>query len=253
MNLLKEIGLLTLRCIRASLRNPIFLFMGVITPVIYLAFFTPLLSALAANGSLGVDNVLTLFIPGMLPIIAFSTGIFTGFGMIDDVRSGVLERFRVSPAKRFSILSGPVLFDVCSVFFQSLLFIIIALPFGFRANPLGLLILFVLLALLTIVTSSFGNAMAVILKSEDRYGPVVHGINLPVLLLSGTLLPMTLAPSWLKIIAHFNPVYYVVEASRSLAFGNITSINVLFAFLALIPFVIFTMCWATNVFKKVVT
>ena len=65
--------------------------------------------------------------------------------MIDEVRSGILERFRVTPARRFSILSGPVLFDTCSVFFQSLLFIIVAIPFGFRSSLLGMLILFVLL------------------------------------------------------------------------------------------------------------
>ena len=91
------------------------------------------------------------------------------------------------------------------------------------------------------------------MKSEDRYAPVVHGINLPVLLLSGTLLPMSLAPTWLNIVAHFNPVFYVVEASRALALGNITSIQVLYAFLVLIPFAVLTMYWATSVFRKVVT
>lgn len=252
MNILKEILLLTKRAIEACLRNPIFLFMGVATPIIYLALFTPLLNTLVLNGGLKTDNVMTLFIPGMLPIIAFSTGIFTGFGMIDEIRSGVIERFRVTPARRFSILSGPVLFDTLTVFFQSILFIIIALPFGFRANIFGLLVLFILLALLTCTTSAFGNAMALIVKNEDRYAPIVHGINLPVLLLSGTLLPMTLAPRWLNIMAHFNPVYYVVEASRLLAQG-IFSIEVLYAFVVLIFFTLLTMIWATNVFRKVVT
>jgi ABC-2 type transport system permease protein len=194
-----------------------------------------------------------MFIPGMLPIIAFSTGLFTGFGMIDQVRAGILERFRVTPAKRFSILSGPVLFDTCSVFFQSLLFIVVAIPFGFRTSLLGMLILFILLGILTIITSSFGNALAIILKSEDKYAPIVHGINLPILLLSGTLLPISLAPTWMKIVAHFNPVYYVVEASRALAVGDLTSVNVLYAFAILIPVAVLTMQWATNVFRKVVT
>jgi len=253
MQILKEVLLLTKRSIEACLRNPVFLFMGVATPIIYLALFTPLLNTLILNGGLHTDNVMSLFIPGMLPIIAFSTGIFTGFGMIDEIRSGVIERFRVTPARRFSILSGPVLFDTLTVFFQSLFFIIIALPFGFRANFLGLIILFLLLALLSCTTSSFGNALALIVKNEDRYAPIVHGINLPVLLLSGTLLPMSLAPRWLNILAHFNPVYYVVEASRLLAKGEIFSMNVLYAFLVLICFTLISMVWATNIFKKVVT
>jgi len=253
MNVLREIGLLTMRCIRIALRNPIFLFMGVATPIIYLALFAPLLRTLCSYGVLNTGNVLTLFVPGMLPIIAFSTGLFAGFGMIDEIRSGLLERFRVTPASRFSILSGPVLFDTCATLFQSLLFILVALPFGFRANLVGMLVLFVLLALLTLTTSSFGNALGVIVKSEDRYAPIIHGINLPILLLSGTLLPMSLAPSWLKTIAHFNPVYYAVEASRALAVGDFTNSSILYAFLILSGFTILTMSWATRIFKKAVT
>lgn len=253
MNILKEIGLLTFRYIRASMRNPVFLFMGVITPLIYLAFFTPLLGTLASNGGLKTDNILSLFVPGMLPIIAFSTGLFTGFGTIDELRSGIIERFRVTPASRFSILAGPVSFDICAALFQSLLFILIALPFGFRANFMGMVILFLLLGLLTMITSSFGNALGVLVKSEDRYAPIGQGIQLPVLLLSGTLLPISLAPKWLAIIAHFNPVYYVVEASRALALGNLNSMSVLYAFLILLAFATLTMTWATRVYKKAVT
>lgn len=252
MKILKEIGFLTLRCIRAALRNPVFLVMGVVTPLVYLLLFSPLLSTLASHGVLGTDNVMTLFIPGMLPIIAFSTGLFTGFGIIDEVRSGVIERFRVTPASRFSILSGPVLFDTCAALFQSLLFCLIAIPFGFKANFLGMLLLFFLLALLTLTTSSFGNAVGVIVQSEDRYAPIVHGINLPILLLSGTLLPMSLAPGWLKVVAHFNPIFYVVEASRALAVGDFGS-SVVYALLILTAFAFLTMTWATRVFKKAVT
>lgn len=253
MKVLQEIGLLTLRCIRTALRNPVFLFMGVGTPLIYLGLFAPILKTLSTFGALETENVLTLFVPGMLPIIAFSTGLFTGFGMIDELRSGVLERFRVTPASRFSILSGPVLFDTCAAAFQSLLFCLIALPFGFRASILGMFVLFILLALLSLTTSSFGNALGVMVKSEDRYAPIVHGINLPILLLSGTLLPMSLAPSWLRIIAHFNPVYYVVEASRALAIGDFGSNSILYALLILSAFTALTMTWATRVFRKAVT
>lgn len=253
MRVIKEIGLLTFRCILEALRNPIFLFMGVIMPLLYLTLFTPLLGTLASNGSLDTDNVLTLFVPGMLPIMAFSTGLFTGFGMIDEVRSGLIERLRVTPARRFSILLGPVLFDVCSALFQTLLFTLISLPFGFRANLFGMIILFVLLAMLTLITSSIGNSLGLILKSEDRYAPLVHGINLPILLLSGTLLPMSLAPKWLNIVAHFNPVFYVVDASRALALGEFTSPSILYAFSILSLFALGALFWSTRVFKKAVT
>ena len=253
MKTLRELRLLTWRCMLARLRNPVFLFMGIAIPLIYLALFTPLLGTLISRGGWGTDHVLTFFVPGMLPIIAFSTGLFTGFGIIDELRFGVIERLRVTPASRFAILGGRVFFDTCAALFQSVMFVLIALPFGFRANALGMGVLFVLLALLTLITSSFGNTAGVVLKSEDRYAPIIHGINLPVLLLSGTLLPMSLAPPWLKVIAYFNPVYYVVNASRALALGEFSSPTILYAFAILTPFAVFILFWATNVFKKVVT
>jgi len=60
--------------------------------------------------------------------------------------------------------------------------------------------------MIIIITSSFGNALGLILKDEERLSPILQGINLPVLLLSGMLLPMELAPKWLNYIAHINPL-----------------------------------------------
>ncbi|MGC2596063.1 MAG: ABC transporter permease [Rhabdochlamydiaceae bacterium] len=247
-----DIYLLSMRCIKISIRNPIFLFMGVITPLLYLTFFSPLLDTLAINSKFSSGNVLDLFVPGMLPYIAFTTGLFAGFGTIDELRSGLIERLRVTPVCRFALLAGPVIHDVCQTLFQSILFVLIAIPFGFRGNITGLAILFVLLILLTLIASSFGNAMGVITKSEDRFAPITHGISLPVLLLSGALLPIALAPLWLKTIAHCNPVYYVVEASRSLAQGHFMTFEIASAFGILVFFTILTMYWATNVFKKAI-
>lgn len=247
-----DIYLLSMRCIKISLRNPIFLFMGVITPLLYLSLFSPLLETLDMGGSFSSGNVLDLFVPGMLPYIACTTGLFAGFGTIDELRSGLIERLRVTPASRFALLAGPVIHDVCQALFQSLLFVLIAIPFGFRGNVAGLAILFILLTLLTLITSSFGNAMGIITKSEERFAPISHGISLPILLLSGTLLPIALAPLWLKTIAHCNPVYYVVEASRSLALGHFFTVEIVSAFGILIFFTLITMYWATNVFKRAI-
>lgn len=250
MKVLRDIFLITLRYLKITAKNPVFLSMGIVFPVTYLSLFAPLLNNLAAKGSFFEGNVLNLFVMGMLPIIAFSTGIFTGFGIIDELRSGIIERFRVTPASRFAILAGPVFHDVCATLFQCAFFILIALPFGFRTSIVGIFILLLQLILLTLITSSFGNALGVLMKSEDRYAPIIHAINLPIFLLSGVLLPMSLAPTWLKTLAHFNPVYYVVEASRSLATGDIFNFSVLCSFSILIPIACLAMFWATSVFRK---
>lgn len=250
MKLTRDIYLLSMRCIKISIRNPVFLFMGIVSPFLYLSLFTPLLETLAKGNAFFSSNVLDTFVPGMLPYIAFTTGLFTGFGAIDELRSGLIERFRVTPVSRLALLAGPVVRDVCETLFQCILFVLIAMAFGFRGSFLGLSILFILLMLLAIITSSFGNAMGVITKSEERFAPITHGITLPTMLLSGTLLPIALAPLWLKTIAYCNPVYHVVEAARSLSTGSYLSLEVGLAFITLSTLATLTVYWATNVFKK---
>ena len=89
-----------------------------------------------------------------------------------------------------------------------------------------------------------------ILKDEDRLSPIVQGINLPIILLSGMLLPMILAPTWLRVIAHFNPAYYAVEAGRLLVAGQVFRAPVGEAFLFLVPLTILVVAWATKAFKN---
>src|SRR3990167_5630676 len=160
MKMLQEIGLFTMRKLRETRRNPIFLAMGIVVPILYLAFFSPLLKGM----HVGDANVLNTFVPGMLVLIAFFNGLFAGFGIIDELRSGIIERFRVTPASRFAILMGPVLRDTIATVIQVTFFILIALPFGFSPDIRGILLLYPLLILLVTITSSFGNAIGLVVK-----------------------------------------------------------------------------------------
>jgi ABC-2 type transport system permease protein len=63
-------------------------------------------------------------------------------------------------------------------------------------------------------------AGALTLKSEDAFAPVVNAIALPLLLLSGILLPMALAPDWLQFLSTINPLTHAVEAARALFNGD---------------------------------
>jgi ABC-2 type transport system permease protein len=247
-----DIKLLYIRKLREARRNPVFIVIGITMPFFYLSLFAPLLKSLTDNQGLLGNNVFTTFVPGMLANIAFNGGIFSGFSIIDELRSGLIERLRVTPASRFALLAGPVLRDITTTLIQVILFVLIALPFGFRMNIFGLGILLILLCLLVAISSSFGNAMGLISKDEDRFAPIVHSINLPMMLLSGVLLPMSLAPKWLQMLAHCNPIYYVVEAARHLAIGEVWHTTVIQAFLVIVPLLLLSLTWATKVFSKAV-
>ena len=77
--------------------------------------------------------------------------------------------------------------------------------------------------LATLLAPTAGEAKAYAaglwLKSEDALAPLLNMVSVPVLLLSGIMLPMTLAPGWLQRIAQLNPFSHVVDGARA-AFRN---------------------------------
>jgi len=182
------------------LRNPVWLFVGLSTPLLYLVLFTPLLNHLPLGGS-GHGRAIDDFLPGILSLQAFARGNGPGFGTIFELKSGFTERLRVTPASRLALLLGPVLFAIAAMFVFDILLVAVGAAFGFQVDLAGLGVLAVLLGLCS-------------------FASVVTGLNLPVLLLGGVLLPISFGPTWLRVLAHFNPLYYLVVASRELSGGR---------------------------------
>jgi ABC-2 type transport system permease protein len=252
MKLTRDIGLLYKRSFIQTLRIPVWVVIGISTPLLYLALFTPLLKNLAGGPGFPTDNVLDLFLPGILALMAFGSGTGAGFAVVFELQAGFTERLRVTPASRFALLIGPILSSLTWMFFFVIMIIVVAIPFGFNLHLGGTLVSFVLLALMMIVFAAFSVSVALLTKEISSVAAVMNGINLPILLLSGVLLPLTLAPQWMRVIAHFNPMYYVVEANRVLATGKIVDGDVALGFLVMVPLTAFILVWATRVYRQAV-
>ncbi|AGA59473.1 ABC-type polysaccharide/polyol phosphate export systems, permease component [Thermobacillus composti KWC4] len=249
MTIMTEIGLLFRRRLMEQIRSPIWLFMGLTTPLLYLALFAPLLKGIPAMAEAGIANV---FVPGLLALFALSSSTGIGWIIIHELNAGVVERFRVTPVSRFALLMGNVLKDVVMFLLPALLVIGVAGFAGFDIHAGGLAVLLVLLSLLAAMVSAVSGSLGLILREIGTLAAVVTGLQLPITLLAGVLLPISFGPRWLQVLAHLNPLYYVVEASRLLAGGVIWDGKVLLAFAVIGSLLAITLVWATNVYKKAV-
>lgn len=205
------------RAMRLSLRNPTWVIIGLIQPILYLGLFGPLLEhvPLAGPASTTAGNW-HIFVPGLLIQLGIFGAAFVGFGLVAEYRAGVIERMRVSPASRLALLLGPVLRDVVVLLVQAVILVVVAVPFGLRVPVLDAVIGVVLVGLLGAAFSSLSYAAALTLKSEDALAPLLNGLAIPLLLLSGILLPMSLGPTWLQGLSDANPLKYVVNGVRAL-------------------------------------
>jgi len=243
-------GLFFRRKLLEILRQPVWIITGLSAPLLYLALFEPLLKSLAGGAGFPSGQVLEVFVPGILTLMAFGAGMGAGWVVIWEMDSGVIERLRVTPASRLALLLGTVLRDIVMFAVPAVVVIVIAIPFGFQARWGGLALLLLLLAMLTAACSASSSALGIGLKQIGSLAAVVTGLQLPLTLLSGILLPLSLGPGWLRVLGHLNPMYYAVEAARDLAAGTITTAAVGIGFLVTGTAAALALWWGTRSYRQ---
>src|SRR4051794_31248851 len=214
------------RQMRILLRNPVWVVFGLTQPILYLVLFGPLLKNVTGGG-LGGNDSWRIFVPGLLMQLAIFGAGFAGFGIIQELREGVIDRQRVTPAHRLSLILGRTLQTTVTIGVQAVILILVAIPFGLNPSWGGIFATVVLVCVLSIGISAASYAMGLILKDEDAFAPFIQSVTLPLLLLSGVLLPMSLAPGWLETLSDINPLTHVVDAGRALFRGDFTDGDVL--------------------------
>ncbi|WP_088315826.1 ABC transporter permease [Kineosporia sp. R_H_3] len=244
----RESWIICRRQLRTALRNPAWVLIGIFQPILYLFLFGPLLKPLVAQ--LGATNAYTFFVPGMLVQLGIFGAFFAGFSLIGEWREGVIEAERVTPASRTALLVGRLGRDLLQLLVQALILVGLGWVLGMQA-PLSGAVLGVLLTLaIGGACAAASNALALTTKSEDVMAPVVNVVMMPVLLLSGILLPMTIGPPWLVEFSKFMPVRHIVDAVRS-AFAGHASLDTMFwgsAWAALL--LLAAVWWGTATFRK---
>jgi ABC-2 type transport system permease protein len=253
MTFLLQTGLFFQRKLLETLRQPVWIVTGLTTPLLYLALFTPLLNSFSGSPGFPRGHVLDVFVPGVLVLIAFGAGMGAGWPVIWELDTGVIERLRVTPASRLALLLGTVLWDIVMFVVPGVVVLVVASVAGFHAHWGGLVVLLVLLSLLTTACSATSSALGLNLKQIGGLAAVVTGVQLPLTLLAGILLPLSLGPQWLRVLGHLNPMYYAVQASRSLAAGTVLNGTVGVGFLVTAAAAGLALWWGTRSYHRAMT
>lgn len=236
------------RQIRLNLRNPAWVVIGMVQPVLYLALFGPLLKPLI--GRFGATNAYTFFVPGILVQLGIFGAMFAGFSLIAEWREGVVEAERVTPASRTALLMGRMLRDVSQLTVQALILVGLGVAFGMRASAFGMVLGVVLTVLIGAACAAASNAVALTTKSEDVMAPLLNMVMMPILLLSGILLPMSIGPAWLQRVSDVIPVKHIVTAVRSSFAGDVMSSSVMWGSAWTLLIFALALWWGTRVFRK---
>jgi ABC-2 type transport system permease protein len=247
---LRDTWLIFASSVKTTLRTPVFVIVGIFQPACYLLLFAPILQNIGSSVGFPSSNALEYFTPGVLVMMALFGSAFAGIGLISELRYGIIERLRVTPVSRFALLLGRALRDILVLLVQSILLLLIALPLGFRADPPGVIITLLLLLLVGLMAASCSYALALLFKNENAMVATLNFFTMPLLLLSGILLPLTLAPVVIRDIARIDPFAYTVNAARALFNGNLGDSAIPLGFGVLAVLALLALYWAARLFRN---
>src|SRR4051795_7022010 len=214
--MMRQTWQVALRYLRVLLRQPAFIVITLIQPIIWLLLFGALFKSVTLipgfHGS--YVNYLT---PGVVVMLAVSSAGWTGMGFIEDMNSGVMDRMLVAPAWRGAFNLGSVAQSMISVVIQTLLIVVLALALGADyVNGIGgILVLLLVAALLAATFASFSNGLGILTGQRETLIGAVSALLLPLTFLSGALMQLSLAPGWIGTVAKFNPVDWAASAARN--------------------------------------
>jgi ABC-2 type transport system permease protein len=250
MKFLHDTWVIFKRSIILSANNPLWIAIGLLQPILYLALFGPLLTKMATVPGFPPGDAWRVFVPGLLVQLGIFGGAFVGFAIIAEWRNGVIDRQMVSPAARGALIVGRVLRDVVVLLIQTVILLGAAITFGLRVPIEALLVGTVLVMMLGASFSALSNAAGLALKSEDAFAPLINTFALPILLLSGILLPMSMAPKWLQLVSDFNPFKHMVEALRSVFRSDYFTFTVALGFGLAVGLLLLSFWVGTQVFRN---
>src|SRR3990170_3829145 len=183
--MLRDTWLVFRRHMAISLRNPAWVLIGIMQPLLYLLLFGPLMEKIVSSTpGFPPGDSWQILAPALLVQLGLFGSMFAGFALLGDLRNGVVERLRV--------------------------------------------------------------------RSEEAFPALLTTISVPLLLLTGILIPITtdLAPRWLYVLSRINPFAHVMDAERASFRGDFSVDGLLTGSVVLFVITVLAVWWGARTFQK---
>jgi ABC-2 type transport system permease protein len=200
-------------------RSPFSIAITLLQPITFLLLFTPFLKSTMGASTYG--QAFQIYVPSLFCAMGLFSGLFAGFALIGAIRQGVITRIRVTPLSRVGLLLGRELMFVALVGFQALVVAVVAVIFGLREPPANILLALILLALMVLIGVSISYILAIFVPNVNALVNLTNGVTEPLALLAGTLIPLSVAPLWVRDVALWNPFAWGANGMRAIFQGHI--------------------------------
>ncbi len=254
-----EVGGIAGRWIKKTLRRPPFLFFSLVQPVVWFVLFTAAFAKISdipgfAN-STGTSSYLTFFTAAVVIQTVLASAMQSGVGFVTDMESGFLDKLKVAPIHRSSILLGKLLSDGARILLQTFVILVLAfvLGVGIATGIVGLALLFAIALGFGIAWSGISTFVALTTRNSESTLMISILTTFPLLFLSTAVMPLALLSPTVQAIAVYNPITYIADGLHQLIITSGFDWSVLgFAFLVTAAVGFVTLSATTAMFRRTV-
>ena len=218
---------LTKRNLITYVRKPDLLVFSTIQPVMFVLLFVYVFGGAIKRSLPAQLPYVDFLMPGIFVQTAIFAATYTGVGLAEDLKKGLIDRFRSLPMARSAVLAGRTLADMASIAFQVLLMLIVAIFVGFRVHagiPKAILAIIGILAIGYAFTWMFAFT-GLALKSVEAVQAASFTVIFPFVFASSAFVPASTFPGWLQGWAKINPVSIWVDTVRDLTLGSLNPVQ----------------------------
>jgi ABC transporter DrrB family efflux protein len=219
---LRDGYVVSVRNMRHFLRQPQLLLFSTIQPIMFVLLFSYVFGG-AIGGSLpeGVSYK-DFLLPGIFVQSTAFRATQTAIGLSEDMKRGVIDRFRSMPMSRSAVLAGRTLADLARTIFVILLMTIVGYAIGFRFHegPLEAVASILVVAAFGYALSWIFVYVGLIAKGPEAAQSAGFVAIFPLVFASSIFVPVDTMPDWLQAIADVSPVTATADAARALAIGG---------------------------------
>ena len=210
---------LALRNLRRIPRAPDLLISFTLQPLMFVLLFVYVFGgAIQTPGHDYVDFV----IPGLIAQTMFFGGFVTALGLADDLKKGLIDRFRSLPMSRGAVLAGRTLADVAtnSLSLAVMVSVGLIIGFSFDASPTEIVAGLALMLLFGYANSWIFALFGLVASSAESAQAMGFMVIFPLTFISSAFVPIDTLPDGLRHFAEVNPFTVAVDALRALWIGD---------------------------------
>jgi ABC transporter DrrB family efflux protein len=211
-----DTAILAKRSILRIRRQPDLLVGFTIQPIMFVVLFVYVFGG--AIDTPGFEDYTDFLIPGIIVQSMVFGGFVTALGLAEDLKKGLIDRFRSLPMWAPAVVAGRVFADIGTNVIQLVIMFAVGIAVGFRFDS-SLAEVVAGLALLLLIGYAFSWVFAFIgLTASSPEAANAYGFTIlfPVTFISSAFVPTETMPGWLEPFAVHNPFSTMVDAARAL-------------------------------------